>query len=72
VVAGVRPGGPADRAGMRRGDTILSVDGKPVRSTDDLATILATLKPGQRVPVGVRRPNGEETTLQVRLGERPG
>jgi S1-C subfamily serine protease len=71
-VAGVQKGGPADKAGMKRGDAILEVAGKPLLTTDDLATILATLQPGQTVPVKVRHADGREATLQVKLGEISG
>jgi putative serine protease PepD len=72
VVAGVEKGGPADKAGIKPGDTIVSIDGKPVRSTDDVATILAEHKPGDTVPVEVRHADGSKATLQVKLGEARG
>jgi S1-C subfamily serine protease len=72
VVASVRPGGPAAAAGLRRGDAIVSLDGKPIVSTDDLATVLATLRPGQTVSVGVVRSDGTRATLRIRLGQTPG
>jgi hypothetical protein len=50
---------PAERRGRR----------EPVHATDDLATILETLAPGDRVSVRVRRADGSQATLQVRLGE---
>jgi putative serine protease PepD len=58
IVAAVQKGGPADKAGIRVQDTILKVDGKPVATADDLATVLAELKPTQ--------------TVQVKLGQVPG
>jgi putative serine protease PepD len=72
IVAGVQKGGPADKAGIRVQDTILKVDGKPVPAADDLATVLADLKPGQTVPVEVRHANGQTETVKVTLGEIPG
>jgi S1-C subfamily serine protease len=72
IVAAVQKGGPADKAGIRVQDTILKVDGKPVATADDLATVLAELKPGQTVPVEVRHANGQTQTVQVKLGQVPG
>ena len=69
VVAAVTRGGPAERAGLGPGDVILSVDGKRTRTTDELAAVLATLRPGQRVAVRVLHPNGSRATVTVRLGE---
>ncbi|MEA2229774.1 MAG: hypothetical protein QOF04_3404 [Solirubrobacteraceae bacterium] len=71
LVTEVQRGGPADRAGIRPGDVIVSVAGQETPSTDALATVLATLKPGQKVPVVVSR-GGARRTLTVTLGELPG
>jgi S1-C subfamily serine protease len=65
-------GGPADAAGLRRGDIVVKVDGKPVPTADDLATVLADLKPGQTVPLEIKRPDGTSTTVDVKLAENPG
>jgi S1-C subfamily serine protease len=72
IIAAVEPGGPADRAGLRRGEVILSVAGRPTPSTEELATVLAELKPGQEVPVEVADSGGKRRTVTVRLGELPG
>jgi putative serine protease PepD len=72
LVASVQKGGPADEAGIRRQDTILKVDGKPTPTADDLSTVLAGLKPGQTVPVDVRRANGQTESVKVTLGQIPG
>jgi S1-C subfamily serine protease len=68
LVASVQPGGPAAHAGMKEGDLIVAVNGKQVRSTDDLATALAEIKPGTTIPVKVDR-HGTTTTLHVEVGE---
>jgi putative serine protease PepD len=70
LVASVEKGGPADKAGIRPGDVIVSVDGRPTPSTDELTTVLAGLKPGQKVPVTLVR-NGQRMTVTVTLGELP-
>jgi S1-C subfamily serine protease len=71
IIAAVKPGGPADRAGLRKGEVILSIAGRPTPSTEELATALAELKPGQEVPVEVAGANGDKRTVTVRLAELP-
>jgi S1-C subfamily serine protease len=71
VAATVNKGGPADKAGMRPHDVIVKVDGKPTPTADELATVLAGLAPGQKVPVEIKRA-GKTMTLEVTLGENPG
>ncbi|HEY6762320.1 MAG TPA: trypsin-like peptidase domain-containing protein [Baekduia sp.] len=72
VVSSVEKNGPAAKAGIQPGDVILSVAGHPTPTTDDLAAVLATLHPGQSVPVSVLRPNGSRATLTVRLADASG
>jgi serine protease Do len=49
VVGGVRDGGPAQEAGLRRGDVILGVDGQPVRSVDEAQRALVAPRPGGHI-----------------------
>ena len=64
------PGAPAAAGGLRAGDVILSIDGRRVRDSDDVAAAIEDERPGQRVEIGYRR--GEATrSLEVRLGVRP-
>jgi putative serine protease PepD len=70
VVAGVVPGGPADDAGLRLGDRIVSVGGRPISESADVATAVVARKPGDEVKVGVRR-GGSDKTVTVKLGTRP-
>jgi S1-C subfamily serine protease len=72
VVASVNRGGPAADAGIRAGDAIIALDGQPVASADDVATVLAGLQPGQRVPIQIVGPDGSRATLTIRLGQEPG
>ncbi len=71
MIAAVEKGAPAARAGLRAGDRIMAVDGKPTPSPEDLATRLAELRPGQPVPVVVLDPSGHRRSVTVRLGELP-
>jgi S1-C subfamily serine protease len=72
VVQRVRPGGPAAKAGIKPGDVIVSVAGQSIPTTDVLSSVLATLRPGQTVPVQILRPSGQLAVVQVTLGTQPG
>jgi S1-C subfamily serine protease len=84
-VQGVNPGGPAARAGLRAGtgdvvfqgstyrpggDVITKVGDVPITSSDDLAGAVERFRPGQTVPIEVRR-GGHAERIRVTLGERP-
>jgi S1-C subfamily serine protease len=64
------PGAPADEAGLRDGDVILSFDGRRVRGPDDVALAIEDARPGRRVEIEYRR-DSTPRTLEVRLGVRP-
>jgi putative serine protease PepD len=70
-VGEVERGTPAAKAGLRAGDVIVSVAGKPTPTMTDLSAVLARLKPGERVSVVVRRQSGKRLTLHVTLGTLP-
>ena len=70
IVAAVLRHGPADQAGMRAGDVVLDVAGRPVRNTGQLLNAVAALKPGKATGVRVLR-KGQEQLLEVRIGTRP-
>ncbi len=66
-ISSVSPGDPADRAGLRMGDVVVSVEGEPIRNVSDLQTRIAQLQPGERVRLGIVR-YGESLEATVELG----
>jgi S1-C subfamily serine protease len=90
LVQNVQKGTAAEKAGIRGGningstengqvavggDIVVSIDGKAVTSSEDLANDIAAKKPGNTVSIGLLRANGkggyEHKTVSVTLGSRP-
>ena len=69
TIANVTPNGPADKAGLKTGDTITSVDGKSVKSGDDLVAEISAIKPGDVAKVGYIR-GGKPETANVTVADR--
>ena len=69
-VESVAPNSPAERAGVRRGDVIVGFRGEPVRSTDELLSLLDAPAIGNDAPLRVLR-GRRELSLQVRPQEQP-
>lgn len=61
---------PADRAGLRARDRILTVDGSSVESVAELIARVKALDPGSWIAIEIER-RGERRELRIRLGERP-
>lgn len=68
LVSGVAGGEPADKAGLKRGDVIISLAGKPVTDATGLRNMVSATAPGTVVDVKIIRDN-KERTLPVTLGE---
>ena len=68
-LGGVRPGSPADRAGLQAGDVIVRFAGVTVRTLDDLMFALRSRRPGDAVEVSYVR-DGAERAAQATLEER--
>jgi S1-C subfamily serine protease len=68
-VAGVTPGSPAEKAGVKKGDVILQVDGQVVANLAGFSALLRALTPGQTVKALVSRA-GQELQLDVTVVER--
>ncbi|HWS99356.1 MAG TPA: PDZ domain-containing protein [Pyrinomonadaceae bacterium] len=68
-VGGVSKDSPAERAGLRKGDVILELDGEAVTSTRKLMRLISEAAPEQSVRLTVSR-NGSEQQLTATLGKR--
>ncbi len=69
LVQEVRPGGPADKAGIKPRDIIVSIDGREVKNGDDLVADIAGRRPGTTVRLGYVR-DGKQMTATVVVGDR--
>ncbi|HMI51973.1 MAG TPA: Do family serine endopeptidase [Candidatus Saccharimonadales bacterium] len=85
VIEGVEPGSPAEKAGLKGGDVITSVNGQAVKSGNDLVNPIATAPIGSKVKVGFVRDRAQKEATAVvedrthvfpntagRMGEQPG
>ena len=64
----IASGGPAEKAGLLKGDVLQKVDGAPVSTMADLLANLRMHKPGEKVTVTLMR-KGEPVEIAVTLGE---
>jgi Tol biopolymer transport system component len=69
LLADVRPGGPAERAGIRGGDRIVAIAGTRIENLYDMSYALQDHKPGETVDVFVIR-GGSRVSLRATLGDR--
>jgi len=69
TIANVTPNGPADKAGLKTGDTIVSVNGKQVKTGDELVAEISALKPGTQAKLGYIR-SGKDMTTEVTIADR--
>jgi serine protease Do len=69
TISDVIAGSPADQAGLKVGDTITAVDGKPVKTGDDLVADIASRKPGTKVDLTFFR-NGKKQDSNVTVADR--
>src|SRR5271170_9129 len=69
LISNVQPGGPGDKAGLKPGDIIISIDGRSIKDGDDLVSDIAVRKPGSTAKLGYLR-NGNTQTANVVIGDR--
>jgi len=70
LVAEPQSGSPAQKAGIKAGDVIVSVNGEAVTDARNLARRISSMSPGTSIKLGVIR-SGKEDTLTLTLGELP-
>ena len=70
IIAGVMRGGPADQAGVKPGDVLLEIGGKPVTGSPGMLNLIAQLKPGEKANLTLLRA-GKNIELAVLIGKRP-
>ncbi len=70
VVTDIADGGPAQRAGLRRGDVILEVNRQPVKKPEDVAAVVGKTKEGQMALLRVRRGDNATFFVAVPVGGR--
>jgi serine protease Do len=70
LVADVKEGSPAEKAGIQRGDVIVSYNKKDISEARDLSAMVAQTQVGQDTPVAVLR-NGTKHDLTVKIGKLP-
>jgi serine protease DegQ len=70
LIAGVLRGGPADRAGIKAGDILVAVEGRPVGDSSDMLNLVAALQPGKLATLRLLRA-GKPVESKVTVGKRP-
>src|SRR4051794_24248916 len=69
IVANVRPGGPADQAGLKTGDAITEVNGKKVSNGNELVNEISNIAPGTKAKIAYLR-NGKPGETSVTIADR--
>ena len=70
IVTSVQAGGPAERAGVKRGDVITAVNNQPIADSNSLRNTVAAMAPGSKATLTVVR-NGRDEQVSVALAELP-
>lgn len=70
LVASVLRDGPADKAGIKPGDILVAVEGKPIKNSSEMLNLVAALPPGETVTVTVIR-GKQEKSIPIKVGIRP-
>ncbi len=68
LISGVEKDSPADKAGFKRGDLVIALDGKQVVDSTSLRNMVASTAPGTKIDVKIVR-EGKEQTITMTLGE---
>jgi len=70
LIAGVLRGGPADKAGIKPGDVLVEIDGRPVSDPAAMLNLVAALAPGESTKMKLKR-QGKDVEAQISVGRRP-
>jgi serine protease DegQ len=70
LIAGVLRGGPADKAGVRPGDVLFEIQGKPVPDPATMLNLVAALAPGDTARMKLKR-KGNDVDASITVGRRP-
>src|SRR5437870_3233951 len=70
LIAGVLRGGPADKAGVKPGDILYEIEGKPVPDPASMLNVVAALAPGASAHMKLKR-KGQDVDADVTVGRRP-
>src|SRR5688500_11244463 len=70
LIAGVLRGGPADKAGIKPGDVLLEVEGRPVADPTSMLNLIAALPPGASARMKFKR-EGKDLDAEITIGRRP-
>jgi Do/DeqQ family serine protease len=70
LIAGVLRGGPADKAGIKPGDVVVEIQGKPVADPTAMLNMIAAQPPGSPVKMKLKR-QGQDVEATTQVGRRP-
>jgi serine protease DegQ len=70
IIAGVLRGGPAEHAGIKPGDILVTIDNKPATDTTAMVNLIAQFTPGQKIAMQILR-KGQPITVEITVGKRP-
>ncbi len=70
LINGTLRGGPADKAGVKPGDVLKSIDGQAIRDITQLLNKISAIQPGNKVKATVSRKE-KEIELEIQVGKRP-
>ena len=72
VVTQVQPGGPADKAGLKPGDTVIAINGTPIDRPPTMTRIVTSMAPNETARLSIVRTSGERRTIAIIVASPPG
>jgi serine protease Do len=69
LISDVFKGDPADKAGIKSGDVVIEINGKPIKDTHELLVMIAGFHVGETVKIKIIR-DGQEKSLSLTIAER--